>query len=177
MFKNFFSKKKEPAYDSTNIKITDLELGFVFDYNLSTWKVEEAYTYDWGNNVFSREYKINNGKEQLFLSVDTEDDLELTLSKRIRLGQIQEDILNTIGKKRETPSELHFENETYHFEEKAPGFWQETGNKEWEELESFEYYNEDGSKVLTIEQWDDDEFEASIGSHIKPFEISNILPA
>ena len=58
---NLFSKKKEKAYDPLNIKVTDLKKGFVFDYDLKTWEVQEVYQYDWGNNFFSYEYKIDCG--------------------------------------------------------------------------------------------------------------------
>ena len=49
-FDKFFNKKEEPSYDSTNIRVQDLNVGFVFDYDMSTWEVQAAYEYDWGDN-------------------------------------------------------------------------------------------------------------------------------
>ena len=43
-----FKKKKEPKYDPSNIKVTDIAQGFVFEYNMSTWEVKNEYEYDWG---------------------------------------------------------------------------------------------------------------------------------
>ena len=53
-------KKKEKTYDVTNITVKDLDVNFVFDYDLTTWKVEETYEYDWGDNCFTKEHKITN---------------------------------------------------------------------------------------------------------------------
>ena len=48
MFSNPFKKKKEPDYDVTNLSLKDLETGFIFDYDMKSWVVEESYEYDWG---------------------------------------------------------------------------------------------------------------------------------
>ncbi|MFO7863967.1 MAG: hypothetical protein R6U85_08220 [Salinivirgaceae bacterium] len=47
LFDLFKSKKSD--YDVTNMKITDLKKGFVFEYDLKTWLVDEEYKYDWGD--------------------------------------------------------------------------------------------------------------------------------
>ena len=58
---NLFKKKQEPTYDVTDLKITDLDVGFIFDYDLKSWVVREKYEYDWGGNNFSHEYKVDSG--------------------------------------------------------------------------------------------------------------------
>ena len=90
-------KDKEPDYDPTNIKVTDLDKGFVFEYDLRTWVVEEAFEYDWGHNEFSKEFKITDGSEVKFLSLEDDDGIELVLGERIKMGLIDEDIVEAVS--------------------------------------------------------------------------------
>jgi len=41
---------------------------------------------------------------------------------------------------------------------------------------SFEYLNDEEDKILSITQWDEETFEASIGIVLQSHEISNLLP-
>ena len=63
-------KKDKPTYDVTDLRVTDLKKKFIFDYDLSSWEVTAEYTYDWGDNYFSKEFKIQSDKETLYLSVE-----------------------------------------------------------------------------------------------------------
>ena len=40
---NFLKKKNKPTYDVTNMKVTDLDKDFVFEYNLKNWVVKEVF--------------------------------------------------------------------------------------------------------------------------------------
>ena len=79
---NFRKKKNSgPDYDPNNIKITDLQAGFLLDYDLKTWKLTEMYEYDWGNSYFTREFLLDAGDDQVYLHVDPNDDMFLTVTK------------------------------------------------------------------------------------------------
>ena len=41
IFDLFKKKEEEPHYDPTDIKITDLEQGYLLDYDLETWTVKK----------------------------------------------------------------------------------------------------------------------------------------
>ena len=75
-------KKKEPHYDSTNIRVQDLDVGFVFEYDLSTWEVQAIYEYDWGDDFFTREFKVNNGSLTRYLAIE-EDVIVLPKTEKI----------------------------------------------------------------------------------------------
>ncbi len=174
-FFDLFKKKKE-EYDPSNITINDLQVGFVFEYNLSTWVVKEAYEYDWGNQHFSREFKINNGQESLYLSLENDDELVISISKKAKIRSIQEDLPEYIIKNESAPSSLNYQGQKFLLDEENAGYFRTLGETEWSELITWDYYNEDETQIITIEQWDEKSFEASIGNYIKAFEISNILP-
>ncbi len=178
MFNLFKKKKEEPSYDVTDLKITDLDVGFIFDYDLKSWVVREKYEYDWGSNNFSHEYKVDSGDDVAFLSVEDDGNLNLSLVRSIKIRKIDEDVADEIVRNEKAPRMLHYDGDTYHLDSDSAGYFRDCGKKteDWEELMAFEYYTEDEDKVLSITQWDEQTFEASAGVTLEPHQISNIIP-
>ncbi len=173
-----FSKNEEPHYDSTNIQVRDLDVGFVFDYDLSSWEVKAIYEYDWGDNYFTREFKIDNGSKIAFLSIEEDDFLELSITTKIKLRDLDVNLPEYLQRNQEPPKTISYNNVTYYLENAAPGYFHDIGKGEnWEEFRSWDFEEQGGDNILCIEQWDEMEFEASIGKKIKEIEISNILPS
>ncbi|MBI9057734.1 DUF4178 domain-containing protein [Labilibaculum sp. DW002] len=172
-----FFKRKQPKYDSTNIRVTDLDVGFVFEYDLESWEVQASYEYDWGDNYFSKEYKINNGTRTLYLAVEDDDEISLSISDKIKVRELGENVLNDLMNLQKAPTTLIYKDTKYFFEKESPGYFNDTARgEEWVEFISWDFEDESGENIITIEQWDEKEFEASAGKAIKEFEISNILP-
>ncbi len=176
---DFLKKKEEPPkYDVTNMKVTDLDEGFVFEYNLKSWVVKEVYKYDWGKNNFTKEYLIDAGDEKAYLSVAEEGELYLTVTKDIKIQKLGNGLRENISRTNKAPEQLAYEGETYYLDEDSAGYFNDItkGTGYWEELVSFDYLNEEEDKCLSITQWDERNFDASAGLVIKEFEISNITP-
>ncbi len=174
-----FKKKEGPAYDPTNLSVRDLNKGFVFEYDMKTWIVKGVYEYDWGDNFFTREYKIDSGTEQMFLSVEDDDELEITITKKVKVRSVDEDLPEHIVQHERPPKKLHYNGVTYYNESESPGYFHDTSNKDddaWDEFIAWDYYDNDDKLYICIEQWDDREFEASVGKVVEEYEISNILP-
>lgn len=175
---DFFKKKKEPSYDVTNLGIQDLDFDFIFDYDLKSWVVREVYEYDWGNNNFSHEYKVDSGDEVAYLSVEDGSDLTLTLTKSIKIRKIDEDIAQIIAETKKAPSQVHFEGEVFFLSSDSAGYFRDCGKKteDWEELFSWEYFNENEDKIISITQWDEHTFDSFAGLVLQSHQISNIIP-
>ena len=175
---SMFKKKDKPSYDPSNITVADLAQSFVFEYNMTNWEVKEEYEYDWGENFFTKEYKISNGEETLFLSVEDDDELVLLMTKKIKLRKIDSDVADSIMKFNEAPREIMYEGKKYFLEKESPGYFRDISNDadDWDEFVSWDYYDDSEDLYICIEQWDEKEFEAAAGFAIKEFEISNILP-
>jgi len=175
---SFFKKKKEPSYDVTNLGLNDLDFDFIFDYDMKSWVVKEVYEYDWSNNNFSHEYKVDSGDEVAFLSLEDSSELVITLTKAIKIRKIDEDIAQTVADTKKAPKQLHFEGETYYMSSESAGYFRDCGKKteDWEELFSWEYYNENEDKIISITQWDEHTFDAFAGIVLEPHQISNIIP-
>ena len=65
IFKKKNQEEQQPHYDPTNIKVIDIRKGWLFDYDYKTWEVMEEFEYDWSDNIFTYEYKIQSGTEIL----------------------------------------------------------------------------------------------------------------
>lgn len=173
-----FFKKKEPDYDPTNLTVRDLKPGFLFEYDLKTWIIREEYQYDWGDNYFTREFKIDAGAESAYLHIDANDEIFITLTNKVRIRSVRDDIPEVIKEKDRPPKKLEYKGKTFYLEGTNPGYFNQNPKKDvWAELISWDYYDEKGEKTIAIEQWGEDEFEAAYGDVVKEFEISNILPS
>ena len=175
---DFFKKKKAPDYDVTNLGLKDLNVGFIFDYDLKSWVVKEMYEYDWGSNNFSHEYKVDSGEETAFLSVDDSSDLVLTLTKAIKIRKLDEDFARIVADTKKAPAQLHYEGEVYYMANESAGYFRDCGKKteDWEELFSWEYFDENEDKIISITQWDEHTFDAFGGRVLEPHQISTIIP-
>lgn len=173
-----FKKKKGPDYDPSDVKITDLRRGFIVEYDLKTWEVKEEYEYDWGSNYFTREFKLDSGNEILYLHMDENDELSLTMTKKIKIRSVDEDLPEYIIKHQEAPRKAHYDGKDFFLDKESPGYFSDDPENDdsWIELISWEYYDANEEFILAVEQWGDKDFEAAFGRVVKPFEFSNIIP-
>lgn len=151
-------------------KLTDLKVGYTFDYNLKSWIVEEIYHYKWGNNFTSKEYKIYSGDEEAFLEVEDDDVIKILFSKKASMYLNP----NRFGVNSEPIPEIEYEGKKYYINEKFEAQARNDEDDYWESFVLFDYYDETGEEVLSIENWDGD-IEISIGNKVNELEISNIL--
>ena len=173
---DFLKKSTKPTYDAANIQITDLEVGFIFDYDLTSWEVVEAYKYDWGDEYFSSEYKIFDGSQTLFLSVEDDDEVCLSITQKVKIAAIADNITDIIVKNERPPTKIRYKGIDYHLESENPGYFNKEGTEQWAEFISWNYEDEKGEAILSIERWGDFDFEAAVGKNIEESEIANILP-
>lgn len=177
---DFLFKKKqteEPKYDVTDIKLKDLDIGFVFEYDMKTWIVESIYDYDWGNGYYSKEYKVNNGEEVRFLSVEEDDVLYIVMYEKAKVRLIKEDLPEYILENDKPPKTLDYKDIKFYYEEESIGSFKDSANPgEDSRFISWDYYDEEDKFTLSIEQWDEEEFDASFGVILKEYQVYNILP-
>ncbi|MCR9250127.1 MAG: DUF4178 domain-containing protein [bacterium] len=176
---DMFKKKEKLSYDPNNVKVTDLDFNFILDYDMKSWKVTEVWEYDWGDNNFTWEYKIDAGDDAAFLHVDDDVQLTLTLTRPVKIRKIDEDLVETIVKDEKPPNKLFWEGEKYYLDTDSAGYCKDHSKEtnDWEEFIMWDYYNEDETKVLSITQWDERNFDAYAGEVVQEFQIENIIPA
>jgi|GEM_PF-2027691 len=178
---NWFKKKKSEEdddqykYDPTNVRLNQLRVGSFFDYDFNTWEVKAAYEYDWGNDHFADEFQIQQGKETIFLYVEEDGDLYCTFNKKVNVHELPEDVLDTIVSKGSPPMRIQYETETYYRQSENIGYQRSKTQTEWTELVSWSYATKTEDKLLTIEQWGDEDFTAAIGWVVNEFQFSSIV--
>lgn len=175
---DFFKKEKGPAYDPNNIKVTDIRTGFILDYDLKTWQVKEAYEYDWGHNYFTREFMLDSGDDIIYLYIDDNEELDMSVSRKVKVRALDEDLPEYIIEHQQPPKKIVFEGKEYYLDRESPGYFSDEPDNDdsWTEFISWDYYDKNGEFLLAVEQWGDKEFAAASGKVIKEYEISNILP-
>ncbi|MBB6459593.1 DUF4178 domain-containing protein [Flammeovirga kamogawensis] len=174
----FFKKKKkeEKHYDPTNITIRDIRKGYVLDYDLQSWEVTEEFEYDWGDNDFSYEFKLESANDAVFLSIEDSDFLTGTISRKVKWGKLPDEVDDALETKGKPPKKIVFDGKVYYRDIKSVGYWRNIENKESAPYMVWEYYDDSEKYVLSLEQFDDEEFEASLGIVEEPDAFSNILP-
>jgi hypothetical protein len=180
---NWFKKKKENEennqykYDPTNVRLNQLRVGSFVDYDLKTWQIIEGYEYDWGNDQFADEFQLQEGKNILYLYTEEDGEIYCTLNRRINIHDLPEDVVDVMMDKDKNapPMRIPFEGETYYRQSENIGYQRAHNQNEWSELVSWSYTTKDEAKLMTIEQWGEEEFSASVGWKVSEYDFSNII--
>ena len=170
------SKKEERHFDPLDIRVIHLENDYLFDYELTTWQVVKMAEYDWGDNFFTREFTVKAGNQTRFLHIEEDDKLIVSWTEEIKWRTLGDKVINSIKNNGEPPKEFEYKGVLFYLDEVSPGYYRETNTDEWEELIAYDYVNADETLCLSIDQWGEDDYEASYGKIIKENQISNILP-
>lgn len=174
-----FKKKEALHYDPNDLKIEDLRVGFMFDYDLQTWVITEEYEYDWGNNYFTREYKLESADDIAYLHIDYSNEGFMAMSRKLKVRALGEDIPEEILEHKRPPKKIIYEGVTYFLDKESPGYFSDDpeDDNSWTEFISWDYFDADDKLVACVEQWGARDFEASHGKVVHDYEITNILPS
>lgn len=176
----WFKKKKneseQPQFDPTDLKITDLRKGFVLDLEGKSWEVTKEYEYDWGDDFFTLEFQIRSADSVAYLHVEEDDEIEITVMKEISIDSIDRGLADEITENEKPRRTIEFSGRTFFRKGESAGNFRDISGNNWEPFISWDYRDETGRYLLTLEQWGEDDFEASIGRVFDESEISNIFP-
>ena len=147
------------------------------DYDLKTWEVVAYNYYDWGGGDLSHEWQLKNGDGKvLFLEKESDDEDEWNLNQKIPFGRLGSKIKDQILEAGDPPNEIVFEGKTYYMEEMAGGHFHKDGQGPGKELLRWSYEDDEGRGYLGIDQWGEEDFEASLGEPVEEYQFTNILP-
>ena len=172
---DFFKKNKKEEIDPTNMRIDQLSVGAFFDYDFESWEVRKEYHYKWEDGSESKEFQVKSVSQTKYLSVEEDDELLITLTEKINPNALVEDLSKEVNQHDRPPKKIQYKGIFYYLSDDSAGLFSENGGEE-EELISWTYYDDKEKHTLCIEQWDDDDFEASIGICLEEHEFTNLLP-
>ncbi len=177
-FLDFFKKNREPEPEPLlEATLSNLRTGWFLDYDLKTWQVDSRNHYDWGYGEITNEWQLKAADgDIIYLEKESDDEEEWSISRKMPLGRLGSDIIPQFAKKGAPPNRIEHEGITYNFDESSGGHFYPNGKGPGQKMISWDYEDDDGEHYLTIEQWGEDDYEASIGMEVEEYQFTNILP-
>lgn len=159
--------------------LDNLKKGTTFDYEGKIWKITEVYKIKWDDGTKSTEYQVKTNRHVGFLEVHLDAEKNLNYSfwrKETNKNHFLSIIKNTTSDFVELgsakfPKKINYKKVSYTFKAICDGTC--SYGYESERVNSLDYTNENNTKLLSIELWDD-EIEISTGIYITRADISNI---
>ena len=176
--RDWFQKKDDgDEFDPlADLKLDKLKVGYLLDYDMKTWQVTAYHRYDFGEGVTADEWELTSGREKWYLERSEDDDVEWTLSKKIPLGMIEGNIKKHIMANDDPPEKIICKDKKYYLDESGSGKAFEDGEGPSKQFVYWDFIDEEDESFVTIEQWDEDEFEAASGHYAEEYQFTNILP-
>lgn len=176
-FFGFGKKEEDKETDTiTNLTISLLKPGYLVDYDLKTWEVLARHHYDWGDGELSYEWQLKCHDETIYLGKEEDDEVEWSISRPISFARLGPKVRKHFKEHDEPPEEIVYESTTYYMEESSGGNFFKNGKGSGQAFVVWDYEDVSGDKYLSIEQWGEDEFEASVGEGVEEYQFTNILP-
>jgi hypothetical protein len=169
------SKKKGPELLS-DLTLSDLEVGYLVDYDMKTWEVSAHNYYEWGEGDISHEWQLKSADEVVYLEKESDDEDEWSLNRKIPFNRLGSEIREKIIESGDPPDEIVFEDISYFLEEMSGGQFHANSHSPGKELLRWSYEDDEGRRYLGIEQWGEEDFDASVGEPVEEYQFTNILP-
>ncbi len=155
----FFGKKDENVIQERTV--FNIQVGDIITYDLEDYQVVGTLVYHDGGYKWQA-YQLQSGSSSIWLNVEMDDELELGIYETIK-----EKVAKPI------PEELTIDRIVYYREENGRARVSGSGrgsNLDGQEVEYYDFSNEDDSSFLSIEIWGT-EVEVSKGYEIEEYEI------
>ncbi|MEE8397638.1 MAG: DUF4178 domain-containing protein [Desulfobacterales bacterium] len=177
--RDFFSKKNEERAPDplSDLTLEKLGVGYFVDYDMKTWCVEACNHYDWGDGDTTYEWQLVSHDDTLYLERQPDDEDHWSVSWKIPIGTLGVDINAHVQQHDDPPDEIQVEGTAYHLDETGGGQFYKGGSQPGKDVLTWDYVDDSGESFLSIEQWGETEFEASIGKEAEVYQFDNILPA
>ena len=177
LFDLFKGKKKRAPDPLHDLSLSNLQPGYYVDYDLKTWEVVAYNRYDWGEGDVSHEWQLKDGEgEVVYLEKESDDEDDWSLNRKIELYRLGPRVREQIIETEDPPDQVIFEGSTYYLEETAGGYFLKDGKGAGQEMLRWSYEDDEG-RYICIEQWGEEDFEASSGIAVEEYQFTNILPA
>ena len=176
-WKDLFSKKKKRIDPLTDLTLSKLEKGYFVDYDMQTWSVDAYHYYDWGSGDLTYEWQLSSHDDTVYLERELDDEDHWSISRKIPIGKLDIDVKAHMLQHDDPPNQMQYEKTVFYLDEMAGGHFFKDGIGPGKELLKWDYVDDTGESYLSIEQWGETEFEASIGHKVEEYQFDNILPA
>ena len=184
-FRKWMGKNDESEETLLELTLSTMKVGYLVDYDLNTWQVIGINDFDY-DGYPAREWELRYGDEVRFLERGEDDGrVEWTLTRRVDLSDVDEDMAGIILDDGEPPEVVSYEDRRYLAVESSSGVQRrvesaggvdEDPDDEGHEFVSWSYGGKDG-RVLFLVQRGERDFAAYEGAEVQEYQFTDILPA
>jgi len=175
-WKDWFKKEEVPFDPLADLVLARLRVGYLVDYDLRTWQVTAHNRYDFGEGYGAEEWELSADDQRLYLEREADDGVHWHLYRKIPVGALGGNVRQHIKEHDDAPDRVVCREVTYYLDESGGGHMTPEGTRERQGFLYWDYEDDDGKRYLTVEQWGETEFEASLGDEVEEYQFSNILP-
>ena len=166
------AKSRHEVATNRELTLFDLKVGDIVQHDATDWVVEDRLVYRQGEFSWL-EYLLRDGEQSLWLVVNEDDNLVVTLEREIDLP---------LSLDAKPPSQLELDGRVYRLSERGTAdvtAEQRRVNRRLGSCQFFDYRS-GSSAVLSIELWGNTatgagELEVTVGERIRPLSLS-LLP-
>jgi hypothetical protein len=176
IFKKKSDQKDEILDPLKDLTLKNLKTGYYVDFDMKTYQVTGRNIYDWGGGDKTYEWQLQSSDEVIYLEQESDDEDHWSISRKIPFGKLGAGIRKHILENEDPPEEVLYESTPYYLEEMGGGHFLKDGLPPEKPLLKWDYVDDSGKHFLAIEQWGEEDFEASIGESVEEYQFSNILP-
>jgi len=175
--KDWFTKEKKPTLDPLKeLTLANMKVGYFVDFDQKTWEVMAVNWYDFGQGDRSYEWQLQGADSTVYLELEQDDEEYWTLSWKIPFARLGAKVKEHLLEEEDPPDQIEFEGIVYYLEETAGGHYFKGGLPPGKEFLRWSYEDNSGEKYLEIEQWGEEDFEATAGRPVEEYHFTNILP-
>jgi hypothetical protein len=176
-FLDLFKENKEESIDPLkDLVLSKLQPGYMVDYDMNTWQVTARNKYDFGEGYYSDEWELTGAGDTWYLERYEDDDVEWSFCKKIPIGSIEGDIRKHIIENEDPPKKIEYKGKTFFLDESGAAYFLKDVKESRQEFVYWTFKDEKEENFVAIEQWGEEEFEASAGLYVEEYQFSNILP-
>lgn len=173
-FKNLFSPKDKPKEEpKIDYEVAELKIGFILDYDFTSWIVDDSTTYNWADGSKELEFTISSGNKKRYLNSDLKS-TNLSMYWDAKIDEVWSAARSKIQNETvDMNDEFHFDNRRFLFfgngEAEVVNSVESFGMKNWLfECDKQEY-------LVSFNKYEDNSIEVYVGKRLKKHEVSNIL--
>ncbi|MBB6460598.1 DUF4178 domain-containing protein [Flammeovirga kamogawensis] len=170
--------KRDFNYDPSKITVEDLQIGFLLDYNLQTYKVVEHFQYVTEDNEFEEKLVLITGIDERFIFKKyNANNPFIRSTQKINIFSIDENLDTEILLKQRPKSIINFKGINYYRDEEAKGSIHSFKSNTIENrFKKWDYFDDSRLLYICIEQIDTNKFVAYQGKIEGEIAFSEILP-
>ena len=161
-------------YDPSRISPSNLDVGFLLDYNLKTWHVNAKRQLDWSTGESELEFHISTGLERNIIHARTSAfNQSVTICSEVSLTLLglNEQMLNPMSLQKT----LYYQGQSFFLDKQLSGHSYVGDSDHGQQIMLFHYLDESRIFCIRVERSAGD-IRALIGQEIQPEHISDILP-